>query len=368
MKGEERPELLGMDPPELESYLGALGLPSFRARQVFSWLHRGAAFAEMTDLPLSLRASLSEAAVDQPVKIAEKRVSGRDGTTKYLFGLGDGNCVEGVLMRYRHGLTLCVSTQAGCRMGCAFCASTMGGLHRNLTAAEMLGEVVCVNRELKGENVGNLVLMGSGEPLDNYDQTVRFLRLVSHPDGLRIGIRRVSLSTCGLVEGILRLAGEGLPVTLSVSLHAPNDGIRARIMPAARANPIDSVLSACRTYILRTGRRVIFEYALIRGVNSEPRHAAELAGRLRGMQCHVNLIPLNPVPGRPFRGAGEAETAAFLGELQQRNISVSRRRGMGDDIAGACGQLRRRALEGAACGEPAGPEAPGEKAQGGDHA
>lgn len=338
---KDKPQLLGFSLPELEDWLVRRGAEPFRAGQVFSWLHRGQPFDGMSNLPLALRRTLAQEAVDQPVRLLSRQESRRDGTRKLLFGLGDGHCVEGVLMRYRHGLTLCLSTQAGCRMGCAFCASTLEGLARNLTAAEMLGQVLCADRLADGGRIGNLVLMGSGEPLDNYDETLRFLKLVSHPGGRGIGLRHISLSTCGLTDRILRFSGEGLPVTLSVSLHAPNDAIRTQIMPVARAWPLEGLLRACREYIEKTGRRVVFEYTLLQGVNSAPGHAEELARRLRGMQCHVNLIPYNPVPERPFRAADSAAAADFLRVLRSRGISATVRRRLGEDVTGACGQLRR---------------------------
>ena len=257
----EKKELLGLFPQELAEELRPLGLPAFRSAQIFQWLHRGARFADMTNLPKMLRAQLEERFVDQPVSILEKRVSKLDGTVKMLYALHDGNCVEGVLMRSHYGYTLCLSTQVGCRMGCAFCASTLGGCVRSLSAAEMLGQIHCAN-SLAEEHVSNLVLMGSGEPFDNYDEVVRFLRLVSCEEGLHIGLRHISLSTCGLVPQMRRFAEEGLPVTLSLSLHAPNDMIRRRLMPVAKAYSMDEVLDACRYYIEKTGRRVIFEYAL----------------------------------------------------------------------------------------------------------
>ena len=342
----EKTELLGLFPEELAEALQGLGLPAFRTKQVFAWLHRGVGFGEMTNLPKDLRATLSERYIDQPATILEKRVSQLDGTVKMLYALPDGNCVEGVLMHYHHGHTLCLSTQVGCRMGCAFCASTLNGCVRNLTAAEMLAQVHCANRLLGEERISNIVLMGSGEPLDNYDNVVRFLRLVSHPEGLNIGLRHIILSTCGLVPQMRRFAQEGLPVTLSLSLHAPNDAIRRQLMPVANAYRMDDVLEACRYYIEKTGRRVIFEYALVDQVNSRPEHAAELAARLRGMQCHVNLIPLNTVEEKTLRGVDEATVTRFMQELEKRRISVTRRREMGDDIDGACGQLRRHYLEG----------------------
>lgn len=339
-------ELTGMNPAELTAWCREQGLPAFRGKQIFRWIHQGADFDGMTNLPLGLRETLKQIAVAQPVRILEERKSALDDTVKFLFGLADGNCVEGVLMRYHHGHTLCVSTQVGCRMGCAFCASTLEGCVRSLTAGEMLGQILCANRYLQGESrVHNVVLMGSGEPLDNYDNVMRFLRLLREADGVNIGLRNVSLSTCGIVPRMYDLAEENLPVTLSVSLHAPNDEIRRRTMPIARVYPMEDVLAACRNYIDKTGRRVIFEYALVGGVNCEDKHAVELAARLRGMQCHVNLIPLNAVEERGLAGVTEATVRRFMERLESLHISVTRRREMGDDIEGACGQLRRKTLE-----------------------
>lgn len=338
-------EWMGLYPEELRAALLELGEKPFRADQLFSWLHRGARFSEMTNLPKSLREKMAAEGIDQPVDIRETRVSQLDGTKKFLFALRDGNCVEGVLMRYHYGVTLCISTQVGCKMGCLFCASTLEGCVRSLTAAEMLGQVQCANRTLDGERVHNLVLMGSGEPMDNYDSVVRFLRLVSHPDGLNIGLRHISVSTCGLVPQMRKFAQEGLPVTLSLSLHAPNDQIRRRIMPIANRYAIGETLDACRYYIEKTGRRVVIEYALIDGVNADAACAEELADRLRGMQCHVNLIPLNTVKERNLFGVTEKQVRAFLEVLEKRHISATRRREMGDDIEGACGQLRKSVLE-----------------------
>lgn len=332
-------------PEELKAMLFQMGEKPFRAAQVFSWLHKGASFSEMTNLPLSLRSKLAETGVDQPVSIRESRVSKLDGTEKFLFALRDGNCIEGVLMRYHYGATLCVSTQVGCRMGCRFCASTLDGCVRNLTAAEILGQVQCANKRLGEERVHNIVLMGSGEPLDNYDEVVRFLRLVSHPQGLNIGLRHISLSTCGLVPQMRAFANEGLPVTLSLSLHAPNDVIRRELMPIANRYSIEETLDACRHYIEKTGRRVVFEYALVDGVNADERSARELAARLHGMQCHVNLIPLNTVKERNLFGVTEEQVQLFLQTLEKCHISATRRREMGDDIEGACGQLRKTVLQ-----------------------
>ena len=348
-------ELTGLFLSELTDWCKERKLPGFRAKQIFKWIHQGVDFDGMTNLPLALREQLKQEAVAQPVRIIHERRSKIDDTVKFLFGLKDGNCVEGVLMHYHHGYTLCISTQVGCRMGCTFCASTLDGCVRSLTAGEMLGEVLCANRyivekslpleEGQSPRVHNLVLMGSGEPLDNYDNVMKFLRLLREPEGVQIGLRNVSLSTCGIVPKMYELAEEDLPVTLSVSLHAPNDDIRRQTMPIAKAYPMEELLAACRNYVEKTGRRIIFEYALVHGVNASPEHAAELAGRLRGMQCHVNLIPLNAVPERGLTGVTEREIDAFKKVLEQKNISVTRRREMGDDIEGACGQLRRRYLK-----------------------
>lgn len=346
MNEMEKTQLLGMTPDELAAYLKALGQPAFRAKQVFSWLHQGAAFEQMSNLPKALRETLAETCIANPVAVLETIESKLDGTIKLLYRLPDGHVIEGVLMRYKYGNTLCLSTQVGCRMGCAFCASTLDGCARSLTPAEMLGQIVCANGVLapQGQKVGNIVLMGSGEPLDNYDNVCRFLRLLREEDGVNIGLRNVSLSTCGLVPKMYQFAEENLPVTLSVSLHAPNDEIRRQTMPVANAYPMDELLAACRNYIDKTGRRVIFEYALVGGVNCEEKQAIELASRLRGMQCHVNLIPLNAVEERHLKGVNEQTVQRFLHKLEELHISATRRREMGDDIEGACGQLRRKTL------------------------
>ncbi len=337
-------EWLGLSVEETASALKEMGEKPYRAGQVFAWLHKGAAFDDMSNLPLSLRAKLKENGVDQPVSVRSMRVSDHDATRKFLFSMRDGHCVEGVLMHYQYGDTLCLSTQVGCRMGCLFCASGLDGRARDLTSGEMLGQVVCANRFARDGRAHNIVLMGSGEPLDNYDNTVKFLRLVSAEGGVHIGIRHISLSTCGLVPEILRFAGEGLPVTLSLSLHAPNDEIRRSIMPISKRYAIGETLDACRAYVEKTGRRLIVEYALIGGVNDSIACADELSDRLRRLQCHVNLIPLNDVPERNLRGVGEETVRAFLDRLTARHISATRRREMGDDIEGACGQLRRKTL------------------------
>ena len=340
-------ELLSLSPEELAEFVKAQGLPAFRAKQLHAWLVRGEDFPAMTNLPEALRAKLSAVALSQPVAIDSSIRSRLDDTEKLLYRLSDGNLIEGVLMRYHHGDTLCVSTQVGCRMGCAFCASTLGGLIRNLTPGEMLGQIVAVDKMLRPEQrrVHNVVLMGSGEPLDNYDNVVKFLRLATDERGLNLSARSISLSTCGLVPAMRRFADEGIPVTLSVSLHAPDDETRKKLMPVANAYSIDEILAACRYYIEKTGRRVIFEYALAGGVNCGEAHADLLAKKLRGMQCHVNLIPLNHVQESALKAPAPGAVEAFLKRLSEKHISATRRREMGDDIEGACGQLRRRVLE-----------------------
>ena len=339
-------ELTGMTCDEITAWVKNQGYPSFRGKQIFRWIHQGADFGEMTNLPASMRDKLQEKAISQPVNIRLQRKSSLDGTVKFLYALKDGNCVEGVLMRYKYGVSLCISTQVGCRMGCRFCASTLEGRVRDLTAGEMLGEILCANRYLSPENikVSHVVLMGSGEPLDNYDNVIRFLRLLREEEGIRLSLRNVSLSTCGIVPKMYQLAEENLPVTLCVSLHAPNDEIRKQTMPVAYTWSIPEILEACRNYIRKTGRRVIFEYALSDGINAGEEQAKELATILRGMQCHVNLIPLNTVEERDMKGISEEKVRKFLKILQDNNISATRRREMGDDIEGACGQLRRKTI------------------------
>ena len=341
-------ELTGMNRAELTEWLAGRGYPAFRGKQIFEWIHRGVDFDRMTNLPQEMRRKLQESAVAQPVKIRLHQTSTLDGTVKFLYELRDGNCVEGVLMQYKYGFSLCISTQVGCRMGCRFCASTLEGKIRDLTAGEMLGEILAANCFLsekdEGKRVSHVVLMGSGEPLDNYEQVIRFLRLLREEDGIQISMRNVSLSTCGLVPRMYDLAEENLPVTLCISLHAPNDEIRRQTMPIANTWRITEVLEACRNYLQKTGRRIIFEYALVDGVNAGKEQAKELAELLRGMQCHVNLIPLNEVPERHLKGVSEETVRQFMCVLEERHISVTRRREMGDDIEGACGQLRRAVI------------------------
>lgn len=327
---------------ELSEELALMGGKPFRVGQVFSWLHekQAADFSEMTDLSKSLREALArrfELTVLKPVDVL---VSELDGTRKYLFGLPDGNVIESVWMEYHHGNSVCISTQVGCRMGCRFCASTLGGLVRNLSPGEMLEQVYRMGR-LTGKRVSNVVLMGSGEPLDNYENVVRFIRLAADVRGLNLSARNITLSTCGLPEEIRRLAGEGLPVTLALSLHAPNDEKRRELMPVARRYSLREVLPACDFYFERTGRRVSFEYSLVGGVNDAREEAEELAALLSGRNCHVNLIPVNPVKERKYVRSGRRAILDFKNVLEKNEINATIRREMGRDIDGACGQLRR---------------------------
>ena len=339
--------LLGYSQQELIEYFAQLGEKPFRAKQVYGWLQKGADFPEMRNLPASLQQKLSQTETAIGVKIIKTLRSEKDGTEKYLFSLADGNIVEGVLMRYHYGNTLCISSQVGCRMGCAFCASTLEGRVRDMTAGEMMGEVIAVNRlHQQGDQRGvtNIVMMGSGEPMDNYDNVLRFLHLVSAPEGICISLRNVSVSTCGLCDRIDRLAEENLPITLSISLHAPTDEARRRIMPVANKYGISRLMESCRNYVNHTGRRIVFEYALIEGVNTALEDADQLAALTRGLLCHVNLIPLNDVPERSLRAPGRKGIDAFQHRLEELGVSVTRRREMGADIEGACGQLRRKHL------------------------
>ena len=338
----ELADIKSMTKEEIGAWLKELGEPSFRAGQVFTWLHRGAgSFDEMTDLPKKLRESLAaKARITRPA-VERKQCSALDGTIKYLWRLGDGNCIETVLMRYHHGNTVCISSQVGCRMGCAFCASTLGGKVRDLTPSEMLDQVLFTQLD-SGAPISNIVLMGIGEPLDNFDTVLRFLALVNHPDGLNIGMRHISLSTCGLTDKIDKLAEHQLQLTLSVSLHAPDDETRSRIMPVNRAVGVEKLLAACRRYFERTGRRISYEYAMIDGVNDHDWQADLLAERLKGLPSHVNLIPLNEVKESPLKPS--RRVAAFQKRLVGHGITVTVRRKLGGDIDASCGQLRRKAM------------------------
>ena len=336
-------DLKSMTLEELSGFLCSMGEPAFRGRQVFTWLHKGvSSFDEMSNLSKALREKLKEQCILTVPRVAKKQVSARDGTIKYLWQMADGNCVESVLMRYHHGNTVCISSQVGCRMGCAFCASTIAGKVRNLTPAEMLDQVLFTQQD-SGAEVSNIVLMGIGEPMDNLDNVLRFLELVNHPDGINIGMRHISLSTCGVIPGIARLAELGLQLTLSVSLHAPDSETRSKIMPVNRAYDVEALFAACHEYFQKTGRRISFEYAMIDGVNDHDWQADLIAKRLRGMPGHVNLIPLNEVTESPFRPS--RRMAAFQKQLEAQGITATVRRSLGGDIDASCGQLRRRAME-----------------------
>ena len=335
-------DIKSMTAPELQAALSALGEPKFRAGQVYSWLHRGArSFADMTNLSKALRQRLDEQFFITVPEVVRKQTDPEDGTIKYLWRLMDGNCVETVLMRYHHGNTVCISSEVGCPMGCAFCASTIGGLVRRLSPAEMLDEVLFTQLD-SGLEISNIVLMGIGEPLDNFDNVLRFLELVNSENGMNIGMRHISLSTCGVVPRIDELAEKGLQLTLSVSLHAPDDETRSRIMPVNRRWNVEELLDACRRYFARTGRRISFEYAMIRGVNDTPEAAALLLKRLRGMQAHVNLIPLNHVDESPLEPSTKQTVAAFQQALERGGVTCTVRRTLGGNIDASCGQLRRR--------------------------
>lgn len=338
-------DLKSMTLEELTDVCLSLGMKKFRAAQVFDWLCKGVdSFDEMKNLPKSERALLAERYYISSTSIEEKFCSKLDETVKYLYRLSDGELIESVVMKYKHGRSICVSTQVGCSMGCRFCASTLNGKKRNLTAGEILSQIFTAERDLS-VRISNIVLMGMGEPLDNYDNVVRFLRLVSDERGLNIGMRHISLSTCGLVDRIDRLADEHMPLTLSVSLHAPNNEIRDQIMPVNKKWRIEELLGACKRYIEQTGRRISFEYALINGVNDSNACADELSRRLRGMLCHINLIPANPVAERGYSPPNMGDILRFQRRLIDNGMNATVRRTLGADISASCGQLRARHAE-----------------------
>lgn len=338
-------DIKAMLPDEIAAALAELGEPKYRAKQIFQWLARGVeSFDEMTDVSKKLRETLKREFFITKLKMLRKQVSSIDGTIKYLWELPDGNAVETVVMQYRHGNTICISSQVGCRQGCAFCASTIGGLIRGLESSEMLDEVLYSERE-SGLKISNIVLMGIGEPLDNFDNVIRFLRLVNHPDGENIGMRHISLSTCGLTERFDELADLNLQLTLSVSLHAPDDETRSRIMPANRGRGVEQLISACSRYYEKTGRRISFEYAMIDGVNDTPYHAKLLAQHARRVCAHVNLIPLNHVEERQFAPSTPEHMKAFIRILEEAGVNVTVRRRLGSDVDASCGQLRKKVAE-----------------------
>ena len=327
---------------ELVDTLKQLGQPAFRGKQVYTWLHKGVrSYDEMTNLPKALRDQLSEHYPIHAPKVVRKQESKKDGTIKYLWQLSDGNCVETVLMRYNYGNTVCISTEVGCAMGCAFCASTIGGLVRRLEPFEMLDEVLFTQID-SGLPISRIVLMGIGEPLDNFDNVLRFLELVNSEAGMNISMRHISLSTCGLVPKIDALAEKKLQISLAISLHGPNNEIRSKVMPVNKAYPMDVLLDACRRYFAATGRRIHFEYAMIDGVNDREEDAREILRRMKGLPAHFNLIPLNHVEESPLKPSSKAAVAAFQKILEDGGITATVRRTLGGDIDASCGQLRRK--------------------------
>jgi 23S rRNA (adenine2503-C2)-methyltransferase len=327
---------------ELENFIKELGQPKFRAKQVFQWLYKDGGVTDwdqMTNVPKALREKLAEEADLGILKMLQVQKSKLDGTRKYLFELQDGNAIESVFMKYKYGNSICVSSQAGCRMGCKFCASGMDGLVRDLTPGEIIGQILAAEKDT-GERINHVVVMGTGEPFDNYDSLAGFLRLLHDPNGLNLSLRNITVSTCGLVPGIKKFAEDFPQVNLAISLHAPNDEIRCRTMPVSKAYPMPELLAACREYAEKTGRRITFEYTLIKGVNDQKEHAEELVQRLRGMLCHVNLIPLNTVKESGFDTTAKKDAQAFQALLEAKGIPATIRRELGDDIDGACGQLR----------------------------
>ena len=335
--------LLDYSLDELKDLIQREGLPAFRAQQIYKWLYLGKTFDEMSNLPKDMRTKLSEKYTTGKLKIFRKLTSKLDGTVKYLFDTGDGNLIESVLMKYKYGYTACISSQVGCKMGCTFCASAKCGFVRDLTPGECLGQIIGMNSD-NNITVTRVVIMGIGEPLDNYDNIVKFLHLLNSSDGLNISYRNISLSTCGLADKIVQLAQEDLPITLCISLHNPIDEQRSLIMPVNRKYALDKLLDACHIYKLRTNRRITFEYALIKGVNDSPEHATRLVNLIKGILCHVNLIPVNEVSDTGFVTVDKDAVERFKGMLEKDSINVTVRRSLGRDIEAACGQLRRSAI------------------------
>ncbi len=347
-ENQNKTDLLSLTPEELEALIVSVGEPKYRAAQIFPQLHRGVSLDEMTNIGKATREKLASVATCHIPTVKRRLISAVDGTVKYLFELADGNSVESVVMEYLHGLTVCISSQVGCRMGCAFCASTIGGRVRDLTAGELLGQVVAAQRDM-GKRISGIVMMGIGEPLDNYDNVIKFLRLVNDERGICIGYRHISLSTCGLVDKIDRLSNEDLPITLSISLHAPDDATRSAIMPVNRKYGVDALLDACRRYYNKTGRRISFEYTLIAGKNDSQKQAEALAAKLNSklrpkresFLIHVNLIPVNEVKESGFSQPAKAAVSSFSAILERNGIRATVRRTLGPDINASCGQLRR---------------------------
>ena len=339
-------DIKSMTMPQLKAVMEELGEKPFRAKQLYEWFHQKRVwnYEEMTNLSKGLREQLSVKYPLKPIEVVQVQTSKIDGTQKYLFRLGDGNVIESVLMKYKHGNSVCISSQVGCRMGCRFCASTLDGLTRNLLPSEMLEQIYRI-QEISGERVSNIVIMGTGEPMDNYDNVVQFLHMVSDELGICISQRNITVSTCGLVPRIRQLAEEQLQITLALSLHAPNDEKRQELMPIARKYTLEEVLDACRYYFEKTGRRLTFEYSLVGGVNDFQEDAKQLSGLLKGLNCHVNLIPVNPIKERNYRKSNREVIENFKIKLEKYGINVTIRREMGADIDGACGQLRKSFID-----------------------
>ncbi len=349
----DKTDIKSMDFGELTEYIVSIGQPAFRAKQLYEWMHikLASSYDEMSNIPAALKAFLVENTDYTALETVKVQTSREDGTSKYLFKLCDGNLIESVLMHYHHGNSVCISSQAGCRMGCRFCASTIDGLARSLTPSEMLEQIYRIQKNT-GERVSNVVVMGSGEPFDNFDNLLRFEKLLTDENGLNISARNLTVSTCGLVPEIYRLADMKPQLTLAVSLHAPNDEMRRRLMPIANKYSISELMEACRYYISKTGRRVTFEYSLVSGENDSEACAKELAGLIKGMNCHINLIPVNPIKERSFRQTKPAAVSRFKSILEKNRVNATVRREMGRDIDGACGQLRKSYMENSAASPP----------------
>ncbi len=346
MSETSKTDILALTREELAREMENLGQKKFRAKQIYEWLHihHAGSFDEMTNLPKALREQLAAGYRIPVLEVREVLTSGIDQTQKFLFSLEDGNVIESVLMRYHYGLSACISSQVGCRMGCRFCASTIGGRVRDLTAGEMIRQVTKMS-QTAGERISHVVIMGSGEPLDNYDNLIHFLRIMGDPEGERLSLRDITVSTCGIVPNIYRLADEGLPVTLALSLHAPNQEKREHLLPISKKYQLQEVLDAMQYYFDKTGRRITFEYSCVEGENTSLEDARMLADLVRGMNCHINLIPVNPVSERSYRRPQMTVIASFRSQLEKKGISVTIRREMGQDINGACGQLRRSYMD-----------------------
>ncbi|KDR94033.1 23S rRNA (adenine2503-C2)-methyltransferase [Peptoclostridium litorale DSM 5388] len=342
----EKVDIKSFTEEQLRGYIETIGEKSFRGSQVFKWIYKGIKdFDDMNNIPAPLRQKLAQNAYIDNIQIDKKLVSKIDQTRKYLFRLMDGNIIESVMMKYKHGVSACISTQVGCRMGCSFCASTVDGMERNLTASEMLDQIIGIQEDT-GERVSNVVMMGSGEPLDNFEETVKFLRAVNDKNGLNIGYRHITLSTCGIVPKIYDLADMEIPINLAISLHAVDDTSRKRIMPIAKAYSIEEVLDACRYYVEKTNRRITFEYAIIQGVNDSEKEALALSKLLKGILSHVNIIPVNKIDEKDYKRPSKEGVERFSGILSKHGINATVRREMGSDINGACGQLRKRNISG----------------------